>query len=74
VLAVSSPVKSIWAIPEDARLEPIPDSPAGRPAGGWRQDELNQKLSSEKDFVYLKRQVSPGAGGSHRGAQTARHP
>lgn len=59
VLAVSSPVKSVWAIPDDARkLNP----------GQIRQLaallempvlEVNQKLSVDKDFVFLKRQVSP---------------
>ncbi len=58
VLAVSSPVKSIWAIPEDARLDPSQT----RQLAGLLEvgvNELNQKLSSEKDFIYLKRQVSP---------------
>lgn len=58
VLAVSSPVKSVWAIPEDARLDPSQT----RQLAGLLEvgvNELNQKLSSEKDFVYLKRQVSP---------------
>ena len=32
VLAVSTPVKSVWAIPEDARLQPA-GSPARRLAG-----------------------------------------
>ncbi|HRH71490.1 MAG TPA: penicillin-binding protein 2 [Zoogloea sp.] len=58
VLAVSSPVKSIWAIPEDARLNPSQT----RQLAALLElgvSELNQKLSSDKDFVYLKRQVSP---------------
>jgi cell division protein FtsI (penicillin-binding protein 3) len=57
VLAVSSPVKSVWAIPEDARLT----RQTRQLAVCWSLpcSELNQKLSSDKDFVYLKRQVSP---------------
>ncbi len=58
VLAVSSPVKSIWAIPEDARLNP---SQTRQLAGLLEMpvQDLNQKLGVDKDFVYLKRQVSP---------------
>jgi cell division protein FtsI (penicillin-binding protein 3) len=58
VLAVSSPVKSIWAIPEDARLNPSQT----RQLAGLLEvpvQDLNQKLGVDKDFVYLKRQVSP---------------
>jgi cell division protein FtsI (penicillin-binding protein 3) len=57
-LAVSTPVKSIWAIPADVDL-----------TGGDRRKlasvlsmepaELNKRLSEARDFVYLKRQVSP---------------
>ena len=58
VLAVSSPVKSIWAIPEDARLNP---GQVRQLAGLLEMpvQEVNQKLSVDKDFVFLKRQVSP---------------
>jgi len=58
VLAVSTPVKSVWAIPEDARL-----APAGlrRLASilGTSARELTRILASDKDFVYLQRQVPP---------------
>jgi len=58
-LAVSTPVKSIWAIPADAGLSSKQKktlasllSIDGR--------ELEKKLSdASRDFVYLKRQVSP---------------
>jgi cell division protein FtsI (penicillin-binding protein 3) len=57
-LAVSTPVKSIWAIPADVEL-----STAGRRklAGLLAMDvaELNRKLAEARDFVYLKRQISP---------------
>ena len=57
-LAVSTPVKSIWAIPSDVEL-----STAGRRklAGLLAMDvaELNRKLSDARDFIYLKRQISP---------------
>ena len=57
-LAVSTPVKSIWAIPEDARLQP---AQVRQLAALLEMDvrELNRKLASERDFVYLQRQVPP---------------
>ncbi|NTV09694.1 MAG: penicillin-binding protein 2, partial [Zoogloea sp.] len=57
-LAVSSPVKSLWAIPEDANLSP---TQVRALASLLEMDvaELNRKLASEKDFVFLRRQVSP---------------
>ncbi len=56
--AVSTPVKSIWAIPEDAKLQP---AQARALAGLLEMDvrELNRKLSGERDFVFVKRQISP---------------
>lgn len=58
VLAVSTPVRSIWAIPEDAQLTP---AQARALAALLAMDvrELNRKLASERDFVYLKRQLPP---------------
>jgi len=58
VLAVSTPVKSIWAVPEDAKLTP---HEARELALLLELDvkELNRRLASEKDFVYLKRQIPP---------------
>ena len=58
VLAVSVPVKSIWAIPEDARLSA---AQSRQLAALLEMDvrELNRKLDAEKDFVYLKRQIAP---------------
>lgn len=58
VLAISTPVKSIWAIPEDARLQP---ADARTLAQLLEMDlrELNRRLAAEKDFVFIKRQVSP---------------
>jgi cell division protein FtsI (penicillin-binding protein 3) len=59
LLAVSTPVSSIWALPSDAsQLEP----------GQLRQlaqllemnvTELNARIAGGRDFVFLKRQVSP---------------
>ncbi|HUQ25418.1 MAG TPA: penicillin-binding protein 2 [Burkholderiales bacterium] len=57
-LAVSTPVKSIWAIPSDVeltreqrrKLSALLNTDAA---------ELGKKLGSSKDFIYLKRQVPP---------------
>lgn len=57
VLASSVPVKAIWAIPDDvlqasadklSRLADLLD---------MRESDLRQKLDSDRNFVYLKRQV-----------------
>ncbi|PKO68328.1 MAG: cell division protein [Betaproteobacteria bacterium HGW-Betaproteobacteria-14] len=58
VMAVSTPVKSIWAIPEDARLTP---SQARELAALTEMDvrELNRRLATEKDFIFIKRQIPP---------------
>jgi cell division protein FtsI (penicillin-binding protein 3) len=58
-LAVSTPVKSIWAIPAD--VEPARE-PRRKLAAllGMSAAELERKLNDEsRDFVYLKRQVPP---------------
>ncbi len=57
-LAVSTPVKSIWAIPEDATLTP----PQARQLANLLEmdvREVNRKLASAKDFVFIKRQIAP---------------
>ena len=61
IQAVSTPVKSIWAIPSDARLEP---GDARKLAALLEMDvaELNSRLGTNKDFVYLKRQIPPEVG------------
>jgi cell division protein FtsI (penicillin-binding protein 3) len=58
VLAISTPVKAVWAIPEDARLSP---AQLQHLAALLEMDvrELNRKLASEKEFVFLKRQIPP---------------
>jgi cell division protein FtsI (penicillin-binding protein 3) len=57
-LAVSTPVKSIWAIPADVELS---RDQRRKLAALLNIDaaELAKKLGSAKDFVYLKRQVPP---------------
>jgi cell division protein FtsI (penicillin-binding protein 3) len=58
MLAVSTPVKSIWAIPEDARLQPAQARDLSRLLEIDGR-ELNRKLASDKDFIFVKRQISP---------------
>ena len=58
-LAISTPVKSVWAIPEDVTATPAQLKIL---AGLLQQDprELARRLSdADRDFVYLKRQISP---------------
>ncbi|TRZ99342.1 MAG: penicillin-binding protein 2 [Rhodocyclaceae bacterium] len=58
VLAVSTPVRSIWAIPEDAQLAP---AQVRSLAALLDMDvrEIDHKLASEREFVYVKRQLPP---------------
>jgi cell division protein FtsI (penicillin-binding protein 3) len=58
MLAVSTPVKSLWAIPEDAQLNP---AQLRELANYLEMDvrELTRKLASDKDFIYVKRQLPP---------------
>lgn len=58
LLAVSTPVRSVWAIPEDAELKPR-DARSLAALLGMDVRELNRKLASDRDFIYLKRQLSP---------------
>ena len=58
-LAVSTPVKSIWAIPGDVDLGPVERRKLAALLG-MDARELQKRLDgSERDFVYLRRQVSP---------------
>jgi cell division protein FtsI (penicillin-binding protein 3) len=58
VLAVSTPVKTLWAIPSDVAMTPaeardfakLIDMPV---------PEVNRKLATDSDFVYIKRRVAP---------------
>ena len=58
-LAVSTPVKSIWAIPEDATLS-AKQLEALAQALELPRGELRKRVAdTARDFVYLKRQVPP---------------
>jgi cell division protein FtsI (penicillin-binding protein 3) len=58
VLAMSTPVKSIWAIPEDARLTPAQTRELATLLETDAR-ELTRKLAAARDFAYLKRQIAP---------------
>ncbi len=58
-LAVSTPVKSVWAIPADAELSGAERRKLASLLA-LERNELGKKLAdTSRDFVYLKRQVSP---------------
>ena len=61
VLAISTPMKSVWAIPADARLTP---QQTKQLAALLEIDvkELARRLASDKPFVFLKRQLPPDVG------------
>lgn len=59
MLAVSTPMKSIWAIPADARTM---DATQKRQLAALLEmsvRELDGKIASDKTFVFVKRQVPP---------------
>ena len=58
VLAVSTPMKSVWAIPGDAKLSA---EQMKQLAGLLEMNakELQRKLASDKPFVFLQRQLPP---------------
>ena len=57
VLASSIPVRAIWAIPEDVLAEPLGKIQQLAALLGMSEAELRKKLDSDRQFVYLKRQV-----------------
>jgi len=59
LLAVSTPVSSIWAHPSDAsQLEPGQLRQLAQLLG-MNVTDLNARIAGGRDFVFLKRQVSP---------------
>jgi cell division protein FtsI (penicillin-binding protein 3) len=59
-LAVSTPVKSVWAIPADAAELSRAERRRLAALLALRPGEIDRRLSdSSRDFVYLKRQVAP---------------
>jgi cell division protein FtsI (penicillin-binding protein 3) len=57
VLASSLPVKAIWAIPDDVLAAPPEKLRELARLLGMSEHELRKKLDSDRNFVYLKRQV-----------------
>lgn len=58
VLAISTPVKSVWAIPEDARLSPAQTRELAQLLETDAR-ELTRRLAAARDFVFLKRRIPP---------------
>ena len=71
-LAVSTPVESIWASPSDIRMSDVKDAKLNVQQLGelshaldMRVNEVRERLlDSSRDFVYLKRQLSPEQAGN----------
>jgi len=62
LLAVSTPMKSIWAIPGDARTMTMEQKRHLAGLLDLSARELDGKIASDKTFVYLRRQVPPQTG------------
>jgi cell division protein FtsI (penicillin-binding protein 3) len=58
-LAVSTPVKAIWAIPEDATLTAKQVEALAKALALPRAELAKRLADTARDFVYLKRQVPP---------------
>ncbi|MFM9971260.1 MAG: peptidoglycan D,D-transpeptidase FtsI family protein, partial [Burkholderiales bacterium] len=59
LLAISTPVKSIWAEPDEIKFEDDSLARLGALLGMPGEDIRKRIQSTERDFVYLKRQVPP---------------
>ena len=59
MLAVSTPMKSIWAIPGDARTMDAPQKKQLAALLDMSVRELDGKIASDKTFAFVKRQVPP---------------
>lgn len=58
VMAVSTPVRSVWAIPADAELTPAQLRQLAQLLEVEVED-LNRRLATNGEFVFLKRQIAP---------------
>ena len=59
MLAVSTPMKSIWAIPGDARTMDAPQKKQLAALLDMTVRELDGKIAADKSFAFVKRQVPP---------------
>lgn len=59
LLAISSPVESVWANPSDVKINPAQTKKLADLLD-LKTDFINKKLAnSQREFVYLKRRISP---------------
>ena len=58
VLAISTPMKSIWAIPSDVKLTPEQTRSLAQLLD-LDLRELSRKLATDRNFVFLQRQIPP---------------
>lgn len=58
VLAISTPMKSVWAIPADAKLTQAQVQQLARLLD-MEQKELARRLATDKSFAWVQRQVPP---------------
>ncbi len=58
VLAISTPMKSVWAIPADAKLSQAQAQQLAKLLD-MEQKELARRLASDKGFAWVQRQVPP---------------
>ncbi len=58
-LAISTPVESVWASPQDARLTVAQRAKLARALGMPARALARQLADREREFVYLKRQLPP---------------
>ncbi|OGA15023.1 MAG: cell division protein [Betaproteobacteria bacterium RIFCSPLOWO2_02_FULL_66_14] len=58
-LAISTPVKSIWAIPEDVKATPAQFEQLARLLDSGPRELERRIAEASRDFVYLKRQIPP---------------
>ena len=58
-LAISTPVKSVWAIPNDFSATPAQLAALARLLGQDPKELERRVAGAEREFVYLKRQIPP---------------
>jgi cell division protein FtsI (penicillin-binding protein 3) len=71
LLAVSTPMKSVWAIPGDARLMSTAQKQQLASLLEMSVRELDGKIAPDKTFVFIRRQVPPETAERTRRRSTA---
>jgi cell division protein FtsI (penicillin-binding protein 3) len=59
LLAISSPVESIWMSPADVKITPVQVKEVADLLGLDKEEITNKLVNTDREFVYLKRRVSP---------------